>query len=277
MATVDGNAFEIERRGFQWSMNNTLDDGQSSLLYDGNPNNIVSGNTAGETKLYSLLPGGTYFQSTGEWWIKTSSPNTWSMLVTDSSLQSELTATDTVTYSQLTSLSAELIDEIATATATSTALTALSSQLHDLYASIDSNYIQARLSDHCSRPATNIACFPISAAHTSKVLISATTPYDYFSAEMLIRYYNIQSTSNANVTSAGVTYNLYGILGDVSIVELDVVLNNNNVTLTIQPVKNDTVVELTQTLITPLPRNGVLSPVQTIPSPPAIPNHPCDP
>ena len=277
MATVDSNAFEIERRGFQWSMNNTLDDGQSSLLYDGNPNNAVSGQTAGETKLYSLLPGATYFQSTGEWWVKSASPNTWSLLVTDGSLQTQLSGTDSVTYSQLTALSAELVDQIDTATSTSTALTSLSSQLYDLYASIDSSYIQARLSDHCSRPVTSIACFPISAAHTTKLLISATTPHDYFAAEMLIRYYNVQSTTNSNVTSTGVIHNLYGVLGDVSIVDLDVVLSNDHVTLTVKPVKDNTTIELTQTAIMPLLRNGVLPEVQTIPSPPPVPNHPCDP
>lgn len=80
MATVDSNAFEIERRGYQWSMNNTLDDGQTSLLYDGNPNNVLDGNTAGESKLYSLLPGATFFQSNGTWWIKKASPNTWEIV-----------------------------------------------------------------------------------------------------------------------------------------------------------------------------------------------------
>ena len=65
MATVDSNAFEIERRGYQWSMNNTLDDGNTSLLYDGDPNNVVDGSTDGESKLYSLLPGATFFQSNG--------------------------------------------------------------------------------------------------------------------------------------------------------------------------------------------------------------------
>ena len=80
MATVEGNAFEIERRGYQWSMDNTLDDGQTSLLYDGNPNNVVDGNTPGESKLYSLLPGATFFQSNGTWWIKKASPNTWEIV-----------------------------------------------------------------------------------------------------------------------------------------------------------------------------------------------------
>lgn len=77
MPTTDSNAFELERRGFQWSANNTLDDGATSLLYDGDPNSVVDGNTAGESKLYSLLPGATYFQSTGTLWLKTSSPNVW--------------------------------------------------------------------------------------------------------------------------------------------------------------------------------------------------------
>ena len=94
---------------------------------------------------------------------------------------------------------------------------------------------------------------------------------------MLIRYYNVQSTTNSNVTSTGVIHNLYGVLGDVSIVDLDVVLSNDHVTLTVKPVKDNTTIELTQTAIMPLLRNGVLPEVQTIPSPPPVPNHPCDP
>ena len=97
MATVDSNAFEIERRGFQWSMNNTLDDGSTSLLYDGDPNNVVDGNTDGESKLYSLLPGATFFQSNGTWWIKTASPNTWNEIATGGSSGGSTTTKHVIT------------------------------------------------------------------------------------------------------------------------------------------------------------------------------------
>lgn len=93
MATSEENAFELERRAYQWSMNNTLDDGVTSLLYDGNPNNVNSTGTDGEKKLYSLMPGATYFQSTGELWLKISNPNTWAQLA------STLTITDALTSS----------------------------------------------------------------------------------------------------------------------------------------------------------------------------------
>lgn len=86
MATVEQNAFELERRGYQWSMNNTLDDGSTSLLYDNDPNQASNTGTDGEKKLYSLLPGATYFQSNGNLWLKTNTPNTWEQLATQESL-----------------------------------------------------------------------------------------------------------------------------------------------------------------------------------------------
>ena len=84
MATVAGNAFELERRAFMWSKDNTLDDGVTSLLWDADPNTVSNGNTDGESKLYSLLPGATYFESSGTWWLKIASPNTWIEIVTPS-------------------------------------------------------------------------------------------------------------------------------------------------------------------------------------------------
>jgi hypothetical protein len=77
MATVDSNYFEIQRRGFQWSKNSTLDDGVTSMIWDSDPNNAVSGNTAGETKLVEMPIGAQFMQSTGILWLKTTMPNTW--------------------------------------------------------------------------------------------------------------------------------------------------------------------------------------------------------
>ena len=265
MATVDSNAFEIERRGFQWSMNNTLDDGQSSLLYDGNPNNVASGNSAGETKLYSLLPGGTYFQSTGEWWIKTSIPNTWSMLVTDSYLQSELTSTDTVTYSQLTALSAELINEVDT----------LSAQTKDIYSFLDNEYILVNLSNHCSMPPSQVACFHTSTAKTGKILISANNDYDHFAAEILVTHYSIKSTSDPNVISHGVTNTTYGIIGNNNLITISSSIINDHVNLVITPSAPDIKVELHIQPITPIPRSNMLSLVTPPPTPTPIPGVIC--
>jgi hypothetical protein len=82
MATVDSNFFEIQRRAYQWSMLSTLDDGNTSLLYDGNPNLAVSGNTPGETKLVSLLVGSFYVTSAGVLYFKNAMPNSWSVVQT---------------------------------------------------------------------------------------------------------------------------------------------------------------------------------------------------
>lgn len=85
MADVNGNFFEIQRRGYMWNKNSTLDDGITSMLWDNNPNNVVNGNTPGETKLYAMPIGGTFFQSDGTWWIKTTIPNTWTRIGTGAS------------------------------------------------------------------------------------------------------------------------------------------------------------------------------------------------
>ena len=156
MATVESNAFEIERRGFQWSMNNTLDDGQSSLLYDSNPNNTVSGNTAGESKLYSLLPGATYFQSTGEYWIKTGSPNKWALITTSDVLDTRLSA-----------LSA------------------------DMQAG---KSVRVNMTNLGSLPPSEVLCFDTTKNRTAKVIVSARTSTKYLTTELLIGYYEIQGT-----------------------------------------------------------------------------------
>ena len=78
MATVESNFFEIQRRAYQWSRNSTLDDGVSPLGWDNDPNLVVSGRTAGETKLYAMPIGALYLRSTGELYYKNAMPNVWS-------------------------------------------------------------------------------------------------------------------------------------------------------------------------------------------------------
>jgi hypothetical protein len=90
MATTDSNFFEIQRRGYQWSKNSTLDDGVTSLLWDLSPNSVVNGNTAGETKLYSMPIGSQFMQSSGHLWLKTALPNTWVDLTATSTIDSGL-------------------------------------------------------------------------------------------------------------------------------------------------------------------------------------------
>jgi hypothetical protein len=77
MATVDGNFFELQRRGFQWNKNSTLDDEVSSMLWDSDPNDAVSENTDGETKLVAMPIGSQFMQSNGTLWLKVQMPNIW--------------------------------------------------------------------------------------------------------------------------------------------------------------------------------------------------------
>jgi len=77
VADAASNFFEIQRRAYMWDKNSTLDDGITSMLWDNDPNTVVNGNTPGETKLYAMPPGSTFFQSNGDWWQKTSAPNIW--------------------------------------------------------------------------------------------------------------------------------------------------------------------------------------------------------
>lgn len=77
MADAVTNAFEIERRGIMWTPLITLNDGETSLGYDGNPNNVIDGNTPGETWLYSLPIGQFYKQLDATLWWKSEAPNTW--------------------------------------------------------------------------------------------------------------------------------------------------------------------------------------------------------
>jgi len=78
--------FEIQRRGFQWSKNSTLDDTISSMLFDADPNTAVPSHSDGEDKLISMLIGSTFMQSAGVLWLKTIMPNTWISISGGSSL-----------------------------------------------------------------------------------------------------------------------------------------------------------------------------------------------
>tara|TARA_B100000131_G_scaffold221323_1_gene212924 strand:+ start:119811 stop:120431 length:621 start_codon:yes stop_codon:yes gene_type:complete len=74
---VSENAFEIERRQIAWSPLTTLNDTVTSLLYDGDPNQVSSSGTDGEQWLYTLPIGQFYKQSDATLWWKSASPNTW--------------------------------------------------------------------------------------------------------------------------------------------------------------------------------------------------------
>jgi len=149
MATVVSNAFEIERRCFQWSKDNTLDDHISSLLWNDNPNNIIDGNTLGETKLYSLLPGATYFETStgiGIWWLKIDLPNVWIKIATDSSTGTNgvfiienfiLTGTD-ITNGYLTLSNSPLITE--NISVNMNGLVLFNGSSEDYYISVDKIY-----------------------------------------------------------------------------------------------------------------------------------------
>lgn len=76
MASIDGNAFEIERRQIQLKFNTNMPD-ETILGYDGDPNVVVNGNTAGESLIYNVAMGATFLQSSGSWWFKQALPNTW--------------------------------------------------------------------------------------------------------------------------------------------------------------------------------------------------------
>lgn len=76
MASVENNFFELERRAIQLKFNTNMPD-STILGYDGNPNNVVNGNTDGESLIYNVAMGATFLQSNGGWWFKQALPNTW--------------------------------------------------------------------------------------------------------------------------------------------------------------------------------------------------------
>lgn len=76
MASIDGNAFETERRFIQLKYNTNMPD-DTILGYDGNPNLVVNGDTDGQTLIYNVAMGASFLQSSGSLWFKKSLPNTW--------------------------------------------------------------------------------------------------------------------------------------------------------------------------------------------------------
>lgn len=79
MASTEQNFFELERRQIQLKFNTNMPD-QTTLGYDGNPNNVVNGNTDGESLIYNVAMGATFLQSSGALWFKQALPNTWIQL-----------------------------------------------------------------------------------------------------------------------------------------------------------------------------------------------------
>jgi len=75
------NQFEIERRVITWSPLTTLNDGITSLGYDGDPNLVNPAGTPGEQWLYTIPIGQFYKQSNATLWWKNGSPNTWINIV----------------------------------------------------------------------------------------------------------------------------------------------------------------------------------------------------
>ncbi len=76
MASIDGNAFEIERRFIQLKFNTNMPD-DTTLGWDNDPNTVVNGNTDGETLIYNVAMGASFLQSSGSLWFKQALPNTW--------------------------------------------------------------------------------------------------------------------------------------------------------------------------------------------------------
>lgn len=76
MATTESNSFEIERRVIMFKSTTTLPDG-SPLGYNGNPNNVINGNTDGETLIYTCPRNTRYSEDDGSEWVKESKPNNW--------------------------------------------------------------------------------------------------------------------------------------------------------------------------------------------------------
>jgi len=77
MATTDSNFFELMRRGFLWTSTTTLDDEVTPMTWDDDPNDVVNGNTDGESKLYAMPIGAFYMETDGTLWFKNGTPNTW--------------------------------------------------------------------------------------------------------------------------------------------------------------------------------------------------------
>ena len=73
--------FELQRRVVLFNPNTTLAD-TTQLGYDGDPNDVINGNTPGETLIYNSPMGTRYQESDGTQWFKGSMPNTWYKFLT---------------------------------------------------------------------------------------------------------------------------------------------------------------------------------------------------
>jgi len=76
MASIENNAFEIERRCIQLKFNTNMPGG-GTLGYDSDPNGVTNGANSGETLIYNVAQGSTFLQSNGKWWFKKALPNNW--------------------------------------------------------------------------------------------------------------------------------------------------------------------------------------------------------
>ena len=77
------NQFEIERRVILFKSSTTMPDG-TQLGYNDDPNNAVSGETPGQTLIYTCPVGTRYQEDDGKQWIKKTLPNIWNVLGSDS-------------------------------------------------------------------------------------------------------------------------------------------------------------------------------------------------
>lgn len=83
MPTTNELLFEVQRRIILFTKNTEMPD-QTLLGYEGNPNNVVNGATAGQTLIYTCPRGTLYMQiDTGELWVKEAMQNVWVQVSTD--------------------------------------------------------------------------------------------------------------------------------------------------------------------------------------------------
>ena len=86
MATTESNSFEIERRVIMFKSTTTLPD-SSPLGYNGNPNNVINGNTDGETLIYNCPKNTRYSEDNGSEWSKKELPNIWERIGSSTSIK----------------------------------------------------------------------------------------------------------------------------------------------------------------------------------------------
>jgi len=82
MSQLQQLLFETERRVILFNPNTSMPDG-SQLGYDGDPNEVDSNNSGGESLLYNCPFGTRYQESNGNQWFKKSIPNNWVRLSGD--------------------------------------------------------------------------------------------------------------------------------------------------------------------------------------------------